>query len=427
MIPLEVRVNLYEAHIQHYQGDVHSAVETLRQALILSRAIQDRRLEAETLLSLGLTRSDVGQYSEAEAQLLQAEQAYRDLGDRVTLGRLVVHRSRLYIARAEFARAKVALEQILPAVRAHGNQRAEGWAYVYLGEICGAGLGSHQEADEYFSHALEIAQATGDVRYEAYALWAWGLNALCAGDFDRAEQLLGQTLDLSRTAGGPVAVGRALHGLGLLANARGDEATAEDLARQALSLADDTGRLPEQAALLLLLGQVQENRGLPTAATSYARALTHARDLGDPALCCDAAAGLASVALAEGDARQAAEHAAAIVPYLWEHNLAGCDEPGRVLITCYRALRAVRDPRAEETLRLGVALLERRIAALPEASRTRYVAAFPARHELLAAWQEHQEVPVRRAGIPISLVPPPPVPAHGDHLVDDGIPRAARE
>jgi tetratricopeptide (TPR) repeat protein len=236
--------------------------------------------------------------------------------------------------------------------------------------------------------------------------------------------LFNQALRTARAIASPFVVGRVIHALGQLAQARDDGASAEDLAQQALRIALDAGQRQGQAVALFLLGRARELLGLlPEAAAAYGQARDHARELSAPALRCDAEAGLASVALAEGRIGDALPHADAIFTYLAAQALAGCEEPGGVVLTGWRVFRAAHDAREQDLLRLGAILLERRIAALPLEDRQRYAAAFPARQELLAAWHEHQEAPVRHGGVPISLVPSPST-AQVDHIICDALPPA---
>ena len=379
----------------HYQGESNAAFDLLNQALTLARALQERRLEAEALLSLGLAAVGVGGFASAEAQLLPAQHHYRAIGDQLALGRLVVQQSRLYVSRAEYIRAGIALGQGLAVAQSFGNSREEGWAHVYLGITRDLGLGNHREAAAHLDRAHAIAEESGDLRFWTMVCWAQGLNALHIGAFDRAARAFAQSLDYGRAADSAIAVGRALYGLGLLAHARGDMTTAEDLARQAVRIAEDTGRRPDQATWLVLLGRARRELGQPATAGTFRQARTLASALPLPAVCCEAEAGLTDVALHEGLPEQAVVHAAAAFAYLQDRALAGCDEPGWVIRACHHAFRATGDARTEETLRLGAALLERRLAALALEDRTSYLSAFPARQEVLESWRTLHALPGR--------------------------------
>ena len=107
MIPLEGYISLYEGRDLHFQGEGRGAATQLRQALTLSRAIMDRRLEAHALRMLSGVSADMGDYAEAETYLHLAEEACRELGDRQVISWLALHRGMVCLMRADFTRARI--------------------------------------------------------------------------------------------------------------------------------------------------------------------------------------------------------------------------------------------------------------------------------------------------------------------------------
>jgi hypothetical protein len=142
---------------------------------------------------------------------------------------------------------------------------------------------------------------------------------------------------------------------------------------------------------------------LSNAAAAYSEAFNLADAVGVPFLRCEATTGLASVSLAAGDSSLAARYMDDVLLYLQMHALAGCNEPGWVIDTTIRVLRAVGDHRADETLRLGAELLDQRVSGLPEPLRERYINAYPERRDVLRRWLEHVGSPPTSNGSNVPL------------------------
>ncbi len=379
----------------HFDGDPIAALEMLEQAGSLARIVQAPRVEAESLLAGSFILADLGRYADSKTLLLQAEDSFRTLGDRLSQLRTKLHSARLRAALGDFSNAKIDLERCLVLAGSFVNRPVEGWIHLYLGFVCDTGFGRHREAGEHFQRAHRAVEDASDVHFAGSLLGAEGRNALHVGEFARAGALLSHSLDFAVQSGTPSSLTRAHHGLGQLALQFGDLAGAESRARHAVNHANDSGRQFELAQALILLGQVQEQLLLRSEATaSYQRASEIAEAIGMPYLGCEASTGLASVELASGDPHRAASLAVESLRYLREQSLAGCDQPEWVAQACWRALSAAGDPNAQVALQYGAELLEQRAAGLPAFQRERYFSAYPARVSLVSHWREFDPEPI---------------------------------
>ena len=143
----------------------------------------------------------------------------------------------------------------------------------------------------------------------------------------------------------------AFIGLSAVVLWQGDETWALALARQALDIAVASKARDLEGVAGLRLGAAELARGRRAAGRdAYAQA--HARVVEiDAAWQHDAGAGLARVALAEGDATAAM----AVLQPLLEHIAAGgtldaTEHPRLVELSCHLALACAGDPRADEWL-----------------------------------------------------------------------------
>jgi citrate synthase len=110
-----------------------------------------------------------------------------------------------------------------------------------------------------------------------------------------------------------------------------------------------------------------------------------------PHLVTDPLAGLARVAMAQGDLAQAQAHIEEIVAHLESGSLDGTDEPFRIYLTCHRVLRANGDPRAEALLDTARRLLQEDAAKIgDEGLRRSFLENVAAHRQILAAWKEAQ-------------------------------------
>jgi hypothetical protein len=95
-------------------------------------------------------------------------------------------------------------------------------------------------------------------------------------------------------------------------------------------------------------------------------------------------AGLARVALAQGDTASALVHVEEILAYLETGSLAGTDAPFRVYLICYRVLQANHDARARSILQVAHELLQARAATIgDERLRRSFLENVPAHRDLM--------------------------------------------
>jgi len=214
---------------------------------------------------------------------------------------------------------------------------------------------------------------------------------------------LDAVLPLLRANGDRVIEGMALGHLSALALMLGDETRALALARQALDIAQAAQARDNEVIGALLLGDAEAALGRHAEARqAYAQALALAREM-DIAWQHDAAAGLARVALADGDITAAR---AALRPLL-NHaavgsTLDGTCEPRRIELTCHQVLVGAGDPRADDWLQRAHQALMARADAIGRsggdaergisgaALRQGFLQNIPHHREIVAAWVRQQ-------------------------------------
>jgi len=113
------------------------------------------------------------------------------------------------------------------------------------------------------------------------------------------------------------------------------------------------------------------------------------------ALAAEPQAGLAQIALAQGDLAAAQAQVEVILPVLAAAPHAGYNDPFAIYLTCYQVLTAIGDSRATTLLQQGYTLLQQAAAALDDESRPRFLEAVPSHYALVTAyhaWQTDQVI-----------------------------------
>jgi len=164
-----------------------------------------------------------------------------------------------------------------------------------------------RRAGLWAKEALALHRELGDARGVAKAVFRVGVEAVVAGDWDRATELLNQSLAEFRGTGDLYFVPWITRTLAWTRAASGDLAGARVLYEEGLRAAREIGSTSAEAALLGSLGWLAGKEGRPLdALTLYHQSLALKRDVGDLG---EIAIGLAGTALAlarVGDSASAA-------------------------------------------------------------------------------------------------------------------------
>jgi hypothetical protein len=177
----------------------------------------------------------------------------------------------------------------------------------------------------------------------------------------------------------------------LQAHYAGDAAVALQYAEQANQLNEQGAILFRQVDTALILGHTRAGVGQWELATAaFQQALAAFQQLGKHTLSAEPQAGLAHIALAQGDLAVAHAQVEAILPVLAAHPHAGYNNPFFIYLTCYRVLVASADTRAATLLQQGYDLLQQVAAALDAENRQRFFTAVPLHCALVTAYTELQ-------------------------------------
>ena len=171
--------------------------------------------------------------------------------------------------------------------------------------------GRYARAMELHGESLAIAEAAGDQWAVASAHGYLGFASWLQAEFERATEECTVALRMFRELGDAVGTAWSLLSLGTVARHQGAREQAAALLRESRSLAERIGFREGIAWSLEQLGLLAADRGDPAAAALLRSSLEIHHDLRDRWRTCSVLEDLAAIALAQGNAQQAARLLAA--------------------------------------------------------------------------------------------------------------------
>jgi tetratricopeptide (TPR) repeat protein len=390
-------VNLGWANYAEAISDYPAALAAARPAVEQAVRAGDRAAEAEGYIIWGKALWRQGEYDAAREPLEQALALAGATNNRPVEAKSLYYLGHAYLYQNNYPEAQARYRQALEIYRIAGHRQGEADSLNILG-VTYYELGDFSTARDYYEQVLTIFHKTGDRRGETIVLSNLG-NVYCdLGDYDLARDYQEQALNLRRMIGDRWGEGSSLTNLGLVYYGLGDYAATCEHCEQALAIQREIGDRRNVGYSLTYLGHALTGLGkLEAAAAAYAEALHLRRELGQSSLAIDDLAGLAVVALFQGDLVQALARVEEILAWLDAHGPAGIEYPLQVYLTCYQVLSVNADGNvaaAEQTqtiLDRAHAALMKQAAGISDADlRHKFLENVKANREIIAAWRTHQ-------------------------------------
>jgi predicted ATPase/class 3 adenylate cyclase len=349
-------------------GDLDRCKTFLELALEKSRQIGYKRAEAEALNALGIEYEQQGDIRYARMYFSQALQISRKTGNRVGEATFLGNLGWIERCVYDFEKAIDLTCQSLAIWREVGGRIGEqgrranlGWLYFYTGE--------YEKAIENFMQAMEIAHQIN------YLNGVMGCRAILMerysqlGDFEEAnfycECLMKDWHKIESLRDKSYLY---LH-ICVYKNLVGDHQEAANYCREISEImGDEDEKILELYRLITLGTALTSMRELEEAEIVFQQAIILGQVMHWTRHAIEAEAGLASIQMAQGEYKQALIQVDEILAYIDEntppkvstHPLDGTEEPFRILLTCYKVLKANKDPRANSILMDAYILLQQR-------------------------------------------------------------------
>jgi DNA-binding CsgD family transcriptional regulator/Tfp pilus assembly protein PilF len=213
--------------LAHYQGDYDRAEELGRDALELSRSLDDEGGVAEAYTGLALVTRTRGDYQAAEKLFREALAVYEGLADEGAVARALDRLAMCLVVAGEMDRARPLFEQSLGLSRQLGDTHGVALGLYGLAATRppDAGAAARLHADE----SLDILRAVGDRRAYGKTLWTLADINADLGDNDAAAAQFEESLTLFVEFGDRWFGGIVLESAAFLAATTGDAVRAVSL------------------------------------------------------------------------------------------------------------------------------------------------------------------------------------------------------
>ena len=278
--------------------------------------------------------------------------------------------------------------EVLTQARTLGLLDVQAHSLNILGVMAATRQGDLVAALELFEQTLAINRQSGDRRYEAIILGNIGRLWLDMGALAQARRFMEEGLRMMRAHGDRHSECFVMCGLSGLALWQGDDAGALALACASRDMALAVEARDTQAEALVHLGGA-ELALARHAAAKHAFEQAHALALAVKRACQhDATAGLARVALAQGDVDAALLPVHALLAHAANvGSFDGVINPRLLEFTCHQVLAAAGDPRAAEWLQRAHDNLQAMAERISDAAlRQGFLTNIPYHREIVAAW-----------------------------------------
>jgi predicted ATPase/class 3 adenylate cyclase len=357
----------------------------------LAEALGDDRRRAEAAWRRCDLAMRVGDMSTAQAAARRAMELGLRTGALELALRAQARLSRALAYEGEPEGAKALAQEGLSIARAKGLRAEEARFLIALGivaDLQGDVLGD-LEANR---QALMIHRTEGDREGEAIAGSNVGGVLMGFGAFAEARSYLQESLQLMRMVGNRQGESFVLITMSELALREGDAALALGRARAALDIALASYDPEGQCFAWMRLAEAELALGHgEAAAQAFDKVRASQRAAGNEDLAIQAAAGLARMALAQGDSARAMAYADEIVAFLARHG--GYDGTGRFApgLAAIQVLQGASDARASSMLAAAHSALQAKAASIGDAIlRERFLTRIAEHRDIVAAWSADQ-------------------------------------
>ncbi|RIK39407.1 MAG: hypothetical protein DCC55_18250 [Chloroflexi bacterium] len=384
---LQARAYEHQARKSWRLGQYGEALAQAGQALALAQAHGFREVEADALVSLGVTNWYMGNYPQATAHLEQSLPIYEGIGKRFAQGPPLTNLGLIAQNLGDHAAALRYLNAGLTLYHETGDRLRQGIGRTNAG-ISYQRLGQYERALEYQHQALAIFGELNDRFGMMVAQGNLGAIAMDLGNDELARTYITASLELARAIGsrGYDSLPSAI--LAEIEIRQGDGEDAYERLQQALESARTVGYRENESKILSKVGRAALILGrLEEATVAYEQALAIRTELQQPTQRMEALAGLADVALAQGDPARALSHIEPILAHLETGSLEGVLDPIEIYLTVYETLRANGDERATPLLATAHDLLQQRASQIgDDALRRSFLENVPSHRRLVEAF-----------------------------------------
>ncbi len=346
----EARAHLEWGYSLLEQGMYEDARARCEYSLGLAESGALHDIQSTVLRAIARIHMERGEVDEAKAGFEEALRICERLNDSFGEARIINNIGVMWALHGDLKKASGYFEQTFERAHRIGDRRLEAMALFNLGELAQE-WHDLSSARRWYEKALPISVITDDQALESEVLVGIGGLSVKLGLFDDAELHLKRSLDISQRIGQRSVITDALRWHAVLACSRGKYQEAREYSQRAVEIAHAIQYQRLEDRSWQSLGRSLEGLGMwADAAEAYQEAMALLKGSGLPSASTEPAAGLARIALAQGDLVTAQSFVDGILDQVGVGNLDGAQEPIAVYLACYRVLAAAGDSRAGSVL-----------------------------------------------------------------------------
>ena len=348
-------------------------------------------VECTAYLWLGRLEAELDNFAAAKAHYAAGLRVCRRHNRLRAEVHMRINQASLLSHMCEYKAARQIYEECLPITRGLGYHWGEAMVQLELGDAVRM-LGEYTLASELMLRAEVQLAKIGATLEQIFAHITLARFHFYLGATEQAHHWL------ARACGAPklqeslwlklmVLFTRAVLGLHT-----GERAQVVNDLQEAIQVGQTLNNPSYQAQGLLLLGHAYAAlQQWQAAEQSYQQANTIYQKLGNVAVAAEARAGLARLALIQGEKNRAVALVEELLPFLQGDATIGLDEPFFIYLTCYRILSALQDARAYAILSMAYHHLQRYACYIhDEALRRSFLENVAIHREVEQAYREMQ-------------------------------------
>jgi tetratricopeptide (TPR) repeat protein len=240
----------------------------LHQALKASQQLGDRKSEAESLHTLGMTQMHRSNWDAAEDLYRSALEIWQELDDQIGIAGVLHELGRIAGNRGDYDEAIKLLERSRRI-----KEEFDDILNLIVSLECLAGiyvdLGEYDTAAEYYQRCFDMPELAEDKLNQAMLLHDVGYLAAQQSDYDRALEFYGRSLAMAEEMGNESWIATNVYWMGLVAETRGDIEEARRLYLQSGEIREKLGDISGLAAVWHALGMLEAGAGRYDLAEDY--------------------------------------------------------------------------------------------------------------------------------------------------------------
>lgn len=195
--------------------DYSKSIESYFESLEISRSLNDHKTESHLLNNIGVVFKILGNFKVALEYYLDSLKIKESLGNEETIHNTLSNIGNIYVIMENYEKGLEYASKSLELLRKFDKRTNEP---VILGNIalCNKKLGNTDVALKYYNEALDIAKKMGNRQSEADNFDGLGEMYLAKGDYDKAIECFGNGLQIAEDIKDRVLISNICHNIGKL-------------------------------------------------------------------------------------------------------------------------------------------------------------------------------------------------------------------